>query len=714
MYYAGKLERREGLRFRLVYPVENQVLPAGVASLWAGSGALYAWKGICSCATRIDATQRMHEIYHFQGPDGQSVCMKWNSMLNWSNESIGGYAEARHPYEVVPFLDSNPSFLAVWPWQASAAFGYGWDDLGSYTEELVNAAMDLTNSTRRVIVSNEIDFFEDFLFHYSDSIPTFSGSFGNEWDLYTSSMARVTADFRNGVERLRTAEALATIASLYDSTFMAGRDSLREEAFVACGLYYEHDWGADSWVGSQYRAPFQRDMLANLEAYVDPLLEDAVDAVGSLIPDVGTERFYVFNPLSWVRTDFADLPSVQSSPLHVVDIVTGAEVPSQVVTVGGEDHVRILASDVPSVGYRVYEVRSGEGGSFPPSATVSLPSFDNGTYEVTLGSRGEITSLIDHGDGDRQVVGAGGSIHDFGSGSGTAVLEDSGPVSTTLRVEAGGSPEHQTRVTLYTGIDRIDIEGRITENFGSDEGYASSFNLSSIEMRHEEVGMIALVGRNAQGGDYADEDTRTDYLTLNHFVDISETNRGVTVSSWDSPFFRAGNSTVYTLGGSTPSIHAVAGMRVDRPLGVPNQHGDTLFIDRFAIRTHGSYDQPAAMRFALEHQNPLIAGAVSGDLSAPLPADSLTTLSLSADDVLLWALKPAEEGISQGIIARVWNLAESSRNFQLSLPSFGIGEADHTTHIETNTGDATVVGGSLQDSLARQGMRTYRLYLPSP
>jgi alpha-mannosidase len=73
MYYAGRIERREGLRFPLVVAMENQTLPGGVASLWAGSGAKYSWKGICGCATQINAATRPREIYHFAGPDGASV-----------------------------------------------------------------------------------------------------------------------------------------------------------------------------------------------------------------------------------------------------------------------------------------------------------------------------------------------------------------------------------------------------------------------------------------------------------------------------------------------------------------------------------------------------------------------------------------------------------------------------------------------------------------
>jgi alpha-mannosidase len=79
MYYAGRLERRENLRFPLVMAMENQTMPGGLASLWAGAGARYSWRGVCGCATRTDYGNRPRDIYHYTGPDGQSVCMKWNT-----------------------------------------------------------------------------------------------------------------------------------------------------------------------------------------------------------------------------------------------------------------------------------------------------------------------------------------------------------------------------------------------------------------------------------------------------------------------------------------------------------------------------------------------------------------------------------------------------------------------------------------------------------
>ena len=710
MYYAGRLERRLGLRFPLAMAMENQTLPGGLASLWAGSGAQYSWRGVCGCASKTDWGNRPREIYHYQGPDGASVCMKWNTMRN-GNTGVGGYAEARNPTTAVNYLDSDATFRASWPWPVSAAFGYGWDDLQTTTGTFVSTSQSMSNANRRVIVSNIVDFFQDFLGSYSGQIPTFSGSFGNEWDLYSASMGEVTAAFRRSIEKLRTAEALATVAALYDPTFLSGRETARDKAFMAAGLYYEHDWTADGPISRTRRAQFQRDMLRDLEAYVNPLHDDARAAVASRVAQPGgVERHMVFNPLSWARTDVADLTVSLVAPLRVVDVETGAEVPSQIVATG-PTRVRILATNVPSVGYRVYEVRSGAGASFPASATVTLPTMQSASYGVTLSTRGAITSLIDRRDANRQYVASGSALHDLGSGGGTVTLESTGPVSTTLRVVAGGSPAHETRVTLFAGIDRVEVEGTITQNFSGDVSYASNLNLAGATMRHEEVGMIARVARAAQGGDYADRNARTDWLSFGHYLDLSLASRGLTISNWDSPFFQAGNSTVTTLDGTTPSFRACVGMQVDGAgLGITNQGGDSRFLNRFAFRAHAAaYDPAAAMRFALEHQNPLVAARVTGTAASPLPATSWSLVTMPSPDVLLWSLKPAEEGIASGIIARVWNLAEGVRTMTIALPAFPIAMANRVTHLETDLGPATLSVGVVSEALARQQMATFRL-----
>ncbi len=91
MYYAGSLERRFDLDFDLAINMEDQVLPLGLSSIWAGAGAKYSWKGVCACATKVksDFTSRPHEVYWYQGLDDQKILMKWYSLVI-NNMHLGG------------------------------------------------------------------------------------------------------------------------------------------------------------------------------------------------------------------------------------------------------------------------------------------------------------------------------------------------------------------------------------------------------------------------------------------------------------------------------------------------------------------------------------------------------------------------------------------------------------------------------------------------
>src|SRR4029079_1183876 len=98
-----------------------------------------------------------------------------------------------------------------------------------------------------------------------------------------ASMGEVTADVRRHVEKLRTAEALATVASLLDPAFMNSRVAARDSAFLASGLYYEHDWTADGPIARTRRAQFQRDMRARIAGYVDNLQNDALARLAAAV-----------------------------------------------------------------------------------------------------------------------------------------------------------------------------------------------------------------------------------------------------------------------------------------------------------------------------------------------------------------------------------------------------------------------------------------------
>ena len=134
------------------------------------------------------------------------------------------------------------------------------------------------------------------------------------------------------------------------------------------------------------------------------------------------------------------------------------------------------------------------------------------------------------------------------------------------------------------------------------------------------------------------------------------------------------------------------------------------FLQRFALRAHGGYDAAAAMKFALEHQNPLVCGAVISKDGGAYPAAMYSLLSVSDPNVLLWAVKPAEEGIQKGVIVRLWNVSDAPAKATIKMEP-GISAGTRTTHIETKLEALPVDAGVLNASFARQQIQTYRLEL---
>ena len=718
MYYPGLIERRHNVKFPIAIAMEDQTIPLGLSSLWAGSGAKYSWKGVCNCATDIPGlNNRDREIYYSGGLDGSKILMKWQSQLT-TNQMFGGYAEAFNPMQSILFAESNNTFRNKYPYPVIGAFGAGWDDLQYTSDEFVTIAQQNSNANRRIIVSNQEDFFRDFEANHATGLETYAAAFGNDWDIYVASMPEVSARIKRAAEKLRSAEAMATLVSLDDPSFMASRIAARDQAMMNFGLYYEHDWTADSPIISRTtRANWSRSVEKELTGYVDNLYADARNELARRISRTGTEqRFFVFNPSSWTRTDFADIPlSTFSRKARAVDVSTGLEVPSQIVRQGTKTLLRVLASEIPSVGYKVFEIRNGVDTANPPAAGVNGAIMENEFYKVTLAPDGAITSLIDKTRANREVVRMvdGRVVNDLGGDrSGTVRLEESGPVSVTLMAASESPVRHVTHVTLYRGINRIDISNEILENFSDVKTWNYSFDINTPDMWHEEVGAVIRAKLLANGGHYSPRNARYDWLTMNHFADISNgSNFGVTVSNWDDYFMRFGDSELNVLDTTRPQINVLAGGQVNGPtLGIPDQGGDSYFLQRFALSTHGTFNQTAAMKMSLEHQNPFVTGMVEGNTTRDrvYPANSYSFLNISNPNVLLWALKPAEDGIARGIVARVWNQASTPATYQLSLAQ-PITSAERTTHIETTIAPATVTSGVLNASVNQQQIQTHLL-----
>ena len=729
MYFAGRVERKYGLHLPMAIAMENQTLPRGLGALWAGAGAKYSWKGICGCATKLIPTvyqTRPHEIYWWKGTDDSRILMKWHSMRenvkSAADYNSGGYAEARDPSisSTIPFLDETDDFRRRYPYKVVGIFGEGEDNLFTNNEKFLTAAKQLTRPDREVIVSNEEDFFRDFEARYGKDLPTESAAYGNDWDLYPASMQEVSSSVRRATEKLRSAEAMETMVSLKLPDFAGSFTKEREKANTAFGLFWEHNWTADGkTISRQERADWERRVAHDITSYVDALATASNTSLGKLIARQGTEpRYFVFNSLSWTRDDVADLPYAGPENVHVVDLLDGATVPSQFVAAPDDTGVptrrlRIFASGIPSVGYKVYAVRPGvvEGKSGELTAAGNVVESD--LYRVVLTGSGAIESLQSKMLGKGEMVAKidGRLLNDLGEGTGTVRVKEVGPVSATLRAESGGELPHSTEVTLYRGIDRVSIRNEILGNFSGVKTWAFSFNLEKPDVWHEEVGTINHV-RLQPEGDYSPVMAKLDWLTLNHFISMSgDSAAGITLSSSDNSFFKLGHSDIVNgvthLDTATPLISVLAGGQVDGPrLGIPAQGGDSHFLQRFALRTQAHPNAATSMRFSLEDQNPFVTGAVIGGQGYPETTYSL--LQASDPSVMLWAIKPAEDGIAKGIVTRFWNMAPKSTRFTVKLQS-GIRTASAVTHIETDPVAVPVSMGGLDAKVQAWQVRSFQL-----
>lgn len=722
MYYAGEMQRRHHLPFEMALCMEDQVLPLGLSSLWAGAGAKYSWRGVCGCVTNVKGLDnRPHEIYWYRGLDDRQVMMKWYSLNpefvahpNVFRYNLGKYLEADNVPNAVLDCQTLLSDRQRYPYHIAGAFGKGGDALLTLTEDFPRIARESSSDEYEVIVSNEVDFFRDMERHYGRLLPTESLSYGTtEWGTAVASMAELSAQVKRSIEKLRTAELMQALVAQKQPDFARDLDDMRRQAWFACGLYYEHDWTADSPdVTRKQRAEWQRRIASQLFAYVDTLYNRSYNELQKLITPLSTARgvggeasLFVLNPLGWTRTDYCDYAYDGPTDIRIIDNATGRETTYQWIEKQGRRYLRLLARDIPSLGYKTFTIKRGQPAEIATPFIYNKETIESDRYRLTLNRQGAITSLTDKRTG-RELISQidGRTANDLGmqkrqkEAKGSDVrVENLGPVSGTLVAESYFPLKHTTRVTLFHDIDRIEVENSIDENFGNQlQTYAYSFNLLEPRIRTEEAGAILDVAPSSKGGHYADSICRLDWVALNHFADISGREGGVALSNRDAYFMKTGRSTIDSLDTDTPQISVMVGGKVITWLGIEFQDGDSHFENHFALLPYSDrYDAARSMRFSLEHLNPLVAGRAEGstpanvssasanDGSPSYTAATYSLLSLSNLNVIPWAVKPAEEGIDHGIILRTWNLSDRAERYTLQT-AFPLRSITETTHVETD------------------------------
>ena len=710
-YYGGYLERKYGIDVDIAVCQENATIPLGLTSLWAGSGAKYSWKGVCNCASKSPTKgTRKNEIYWNTGLDGQRTLMKWYSNYGWNGE-LGGYAENLEPTMAVIKMDTMCG-TKRYPYRIAGAFGKGWDNMINLSYDMQWGINYRTRPGTKVFVSNELDFFKDFETTYGDKLPTETLSYGNEWDLLPASLMTVSGGVRRSMEKLRNAEAMASLIVVDKPDAFINLANAKKDAYYAISTISAHGWTIDGPISKKQFSDWARIQAYRIRNYTDSLLAQSAKLLCEKIITKGlNKRFYVFNALNWIRTDVNDLKYSGSRNIIVTEAGDKRQIPFQFIEKNGSTYLRVIAENVPSVGYKVFEIIENKVANNSKAFSKQKGNdFETDFYEITLTNEGAISALIDKKNGKNYAKQTNGKyLNDLDittssvtKGESTLTVENSGAVSFTIKCTSATPMKHISRITLYKNSPRIDIENEINQNFTKPVYYTFSFNIDNPTIWHEEVGAVVKAKYESEGGHYSNHMSRVDHLSLNHFADVSNEKEGITLSDLDCLFMKIGNSETQKLDSKSAQINVLAGGQIDENfnLGIPKQGDDSIFFQNYALLPHANaFNHTDAMKFALEHQNPLVSEMIKG--GNEFDEKQYSFLKTDNKDLLLWALKPAEDG---GVAARFWNMGTTNEaKIDLAKKPKIVNSA---THVETVIEQLPVVNNGVKLNTNQQQMKT--------
>jgi len=296
---------------------------------------------------------------------------------------------------------------------------------------------------------------------------------------------------------LSTAEKFGVVASFFGRLYPKDRleDAWREVMFNQF-----HDILPGSSIRENYIDATEKYETA--KKLVDFELHSSLMTLAQQVDTRAARRgqaIVVFNPLSWERSDVVAIRLAEGdTSSYAIFQTNGREVPSQIIREGPlQREILFIAENVPSVGYRVYELRKAKPLVSKSDLAVSDHTLENRFYKVVIDpDSGWVRSIFDK-QSNREVLKGG-------HGNELQILEDKpsqwdawnigltgkrwypklrsvevverGPVRTILRVKLdylnpAVKKEFPTKdfpntfftqdVILYSGVDRVDFRTNV-------------------------------------------------------------------------------------------------------------------------------------------------------------------------------------------------------------------------------------------------------------
>jgi hypothetical protein len=683
------------------------------ASVMAAAGLKYFAAGSDNYRAPVLLQGHMHEKAPFwwEGPDGGRILM-WYSRHYHQMRSLFGL-----PPTIAGGRDSLPLYLQIYSrpdYKSDATIIYGTQventDLFPQQAELVGE-WNKIYAYPHLKYSGFAEAIDYIGGQFGDSLPVVRGDGGPYWEDGIASTARSAALERETEMRALGAEKFSTL-----STFVNPRLQPEAEVFKQLWndmvLYDEHTWGDNRSVSNPQCEEAVRQLAtkegfaSEAKKHVDYLLQRSLAALADYI-SAPKGTVLVFNPLNWQRSSLVEIDLDKG--LELVDLVTNQTVPYEVLSTGPDyHHVRFVAQDVPSVGYKAYAIKPAQE---PPVAPLisDIPILQNRYYRVVLDAEsGAVKSIFDKElnkelvntsspyrfDQYLYVTGADrlpnravqyssvAPVPDFsihGASHGRFVGGTPQPFGAVARLESQGinTPKIATEVILFNGQKKIEFVNRVhkTEVYTKESVYfAFPFALEHPQFRYEIQNGSVDPSRDQIPG------AGKEWFSVQHWVAAEEAGVSVALVPVDASLVSLGDIFRGTwpkeFGQRTGTIFSYVMNNYWDTNYAAGQGGDFTF--RYVL-TSGDHLQPTGLsRLGWEEMTPAEVDEIIPQdkaLDSPRPLDGTHGSFVQVDqpNVVLVTWKAAEDG--DGTILRFLEVGGQANAVEVQTPRLDVKSA---------------------------------------
>jgi hypothetical protein len=720
LYSSADFSRVQGTPFNYANITDVPSYTWSYASILAAANIPYFLAGSNNDRAPVLLQGHLNENtpYWWEGPDGGKVLM-WYSRHYMQMQFLFGLPPLTQTgEEVLPlFLQmyQRPSYLA----NAAIIFGTQVENTDLFPQQAeLGDQWNALYAYPHIEYSGFADALANIARQFGDAIPTVRGDGGPYWEDGIGSDALYAAMERENESRAPSAEKLTTLSTLVNPRLAADRDELNS-MWANMVLFDEHTWSSWNSVSDpdsdeaieQLRVKDSRAITAVDQR--NDLLGNSMAALANSIA-TGINSLIVFNPLNWTRD--GELTIDLDEGMEIADKTTKDAIP-YISLYDGRNFRRVefRATDIPPVGYKVYELRPAHPVPPPPQRTTST-SIESPFYRIELDpASGCIRSIYDKdlnkelvdtksswcfgqylyftgGDEDpnsiRQyrAVSPKPELHPHPAKGGRLISVEQTPWGWRAQLEssAENTPEIHTEIRVFNGEKKIELIEDVEKKpeLKKEAAYfAFPFAMNHPQFQYEIQNGVVDPARDMYPG------AGHEWFSIQHWISVQQDGVSATVmpldaslatfgdinrGEWPSEFGqRPGNIFSYVMNNYWHTNYRAA------------QGGHFRF--RYVITSSAHTDAPALSRMGWEEAVPLEHDQVRPqdkalDLPRPLNGDQTSFLTVDDPDLFLDTWKPAEDG--NGTILRFIELGGQSRTVTINLPLFSLRKIISTDAVE--------------------------------